>query len=67
MKVVIAALIFFTLNFSALFSRERPDFVIVMVDDMGYSDIGCYGADVIETPQLDRIAMNGNLSFFKLK
>lgn len=36
----------------------RPNFVIVMVDDMGYSDPGCYGGEV-ETPNLDRLAEDG--------
>tara|TARA_B110000114_G_scaffold168672_1_gene191800 strand:- start:308 stop:1912 length:1605 start_codon:yes stop_codon:yes gene_type:complete len=38
---------------------QKPNFVIIMVDDMGYADIGCYGASVIETPQLDMIASQG--------
>ncbi len=38
---------------------DHPNFVIIMVDDMGYSDLGCYGAAVIETPQIDKIAENG--------
>ena len=37
---------------------ERPNIVIVMADDMGYSDIGCYGGE-IETPNLDRLAAGG--------
>ena len=36
----------------------RPDIVLVMVDDMGFSDIGCYGGEV-RTPTLDRLAANG--------
>ena len=35
-----------------------PNIVIIMVDDMGYSDIGCYGGE-IETPNLDKLAANG--------
>ncbi len=38
---------------------NKPNFVIIMVDDMGYSDLGCYGAEVIETPCLDQIASQG--------
>ena len=38
--------------------RTQPDIVLVLVDDMGYSDIGCYGGE-IETPNLDRLARNG--------
>jgi len=36
----------------------RPNVVIVMVDDMGFSDLGCYGGE-IETPHLDRLAKGG--------
>ena len=37
---------------------ERPNIVIIMADDMGYSDIGCYGSE-ISTPNIDRLAANG--------
>lgn len=37
---------------------QRPNIIIVMADDMGFSDIGCYGGE-IETPNLNRLAANG--------
>ncbi|MEF3308096.1 arylsulfatase [Paenibacillus sp. GYB004] len=37
---------------------KRPNVMIVLNDDMGYSDIGCYGGE-IETPNLDRLAAGG--------
>jgi len=36
----------------------RPNIVIIMADDMGYSDIGCYGSE-IATPNIDRLAAKG--------
>ena len=36
----------------------RPNIVLIMADDMGYSDIGCFGSE-IKTPNLDRLAANG--------
>lgn len=36
----------------------KPNVLVIMVDDMGYSDIGCYGSE-IQTPNLDRIAASG--------
>ncbi|MEZ5653086.1 MAG: arylsulfatase [Burkholderiaceae bacterium] len=37
---------------------KRPNVVLILCDDMGYSDIGCYGGEV-RTPNLDRLASNG--------
>ena len=37
---------------------DRPNVVIIMADDMGYSDIGCFGGE-IRTPNLDRLAEGG--------
>ncbi|MEM1358660.1 MAG: arylsulfatase, partial [Bacteroidota bacterium] len=37
---------------------DRPNIVIILADDMGFSDLGCYGGE-IRTPNLDRLAANG--------
>lgn len=37
---------------------KRPNIVVIMADDMGYSDLGCFGGE-IRTPNLDRLATNG--------
>ncbi|MCB9766840.1 MAG: arylsulfatase [Candidatus Omnitrophica bacterium] len=42
----------------AALHATQPNIVIILADDMGYSDIGCYGSE-IETPNLDRLAENG--------
>ena len=53
------ALLLFTLNLGwSETDRTRPNFILIMVDDMGYSDIGCYGGEV-KTPNLDQLAKNG--------
>ena len=39
-------------------AEERPNIVVILCDDMGFSDIGCYGSE-IDTPNLDRLAANG--------
>ena len=38
---------------------ERPNFVIVFADDLGYGDLGCYGSKHIRTPRIDRMAARG--------
>lgn len=38
--------------------HSNPNFVVILSDDMGYSDIGCYGGE-IQTPNLDKIASQG--------
>ena len=38
--------------------RNRPNIVLIMVDDMGFSDLGCYGSE-IDTPNVDSLARGG--------
>ena len=39
--------------------QRRPNIIFIMCDDMGYGDLGCYGQQRIETPNLDRMAQEG--------
>lgn len=39
--------------------KARPNFVFILVDDMGYADLGCLGAKDIRTPNIDRLAKEG--------
>jgi len=39
--------------------EDRPNFVVIMADDLGYGDIGCYGSTLCKTPHIDAIASAG--------
>lgn len=47
-----------SLTAAASAKAPRPNIVFIIADDMGYSDLGCYGGE-IQTPSLDRLASNG--------
>lgn len=49
---------FFSIFFQDFSKEEKPNFVLILADDLGWSDIGCYGSEV-ETPNLDWLAANG--------
>lgn len=40
-------------------TTRKPNFVIIFTDDQGYADVGCFGAEGFETPNLDRMAAEG--------
>jgi arylsulfatase A len=40
-------------------AAERPNIIVILADDLGYADIGSFGAKDFETPQLDRLAKEG--------
>ena len=39
--------------------QTKPNIIFIMVDDMGYHDLGCYGSKTISTPNIDRMAKEG--------
>ena len=40
-------------------AADKPNFVVVFCDDLGYGDLGCFGHPTIHTPNLDRLAREG--------
>ena len=56
--LAVAFVLFFITARASAAEPQRPNIVLIMCDDMGFSDIGCYGGE-IETPNLDRLATEG--------
>ncbi len=54
----IAGTVTFSLSTSQADQQTPPNVVVIMADDLGYSDIGCYGSE-IDTPNLNHLAANG--------
>lgn len=40
-------------------AADRPNIVLIYADDLGYGDVGCYGATAVKTPAMDRLANEG--------
>ncbi|MCK4879972.1 MAG: sulfatase-like hydrolase/transferase, partial [Bacteroidales bacterium] len=38
-------------------TKTRPNFIFILVDDMGWADLGCYGSSFHETPNIDLLAV----------
>ena len=43
---------------STVFARQ-PNVVLILADDLGYADLGCFGSSTIQTPHLDKLAAEG--------
>ena len=57
-RTILLALSFMLLSVTALASAKRPNIMLIMVDDMGWSDLGSFGSE-IGTPHLDALAQRG--------
>lgn len=54
LKLLVVALIAAHISFA----QKKPNVIVIMADDLGYADLGCYGSE-IPTPNLDKLAQNG--------
>lgn len=57
--IFLASLIFFSCKSKIDYTKQQPpNIILILADDMGFSDLGCYGSE-IQTPNLDALANNG--------
>ena len=56
---IAAVTIFGGLGGSNAFAAQKPNIVLIFVDDQGYYDLGCYGATEVKTPRIDAMAEQG--------
>jgi arylsulfatase A-like enzyme len=40
-------------------AADKPNVILILIDDMGWTDLGCYGSEFYETPNIDRLAASG--------
>lgn len=62
MKITVSGIIFRFIFFTACTQKEvqqKPNFIVIFCDDMGYGDLGCYGSELNPTPETDRMAEEG--------
>lgn len=59
MRQVMFVAVAFLLLAGPLLAFDKPNFVVILADDLGYGDLGCYGSPTIRTPHLDRMALEG--------
>src|SRR5579864_8346159 len=57
--LIATAVVFTEGNVIAGRRTDRPNIVVILADDIGYGDLGCYGATKVATPNLDKLAHSG--------
>jgi uncharacterized sulfatase len=58
--LVAACLLSFSQSASTVFAeRRQPNVILILADDLGYGDLGCFGQQTLKTPRLDAMARQG--------
>ncbi len=58
-RVILLSLFFMLFAAGPATAAERPNIVLIFIDDMGWKDVGCYGNDFVDTPRIDQLAKDG--------
>ena len=58
-KIFVSFILVLISPFLTFSQVDKPNFVIIFIDDMGYGDIGPFGSKINRTPHLDRMAKEG--------
>ena len=56
---VIAMFLASVISLHAAGTPAKPNIIVILADDIGYGDLSCYGAKLVKTPVLDRLAREG--------
>jgi arylsulfatase A len=61
MKIIAAIAILLVIGWGSAFAENtrKPNVILIMADDLGYQDLGCFGHPTIQTPVLDQLAKDG--------
>src|SRR6186713_3635045 len=57
--VWLATVLVLALAIIATAAERPPNVILILIDDMGWTDLGCYGSTFYETPNIDRLAAGG--------
>ena len=57
LRITITFFLFLLSNIQ--FAQQKPNVILICMDDLGYGDLSCYGATKIQTPNVDKLAAQG--------